>query len=368
MRKANILELTTTLGVGGTENVVSLLSRGLSREKYNVMVACLDKGGLLADELKQDGIEVHPLNAKGKLDLTIVPKLVRLLKTREIDILHTYLFHANFIGRICGKLAGVPVRISSERIMGMEPKYRLVLNRLTAGLCDAFTANSEAVKRFMVESTGLKPEKIVVIHNGIDTREYNISISKEDERKELGLGESPVVGMVSRLDRQKGHQYFIESAKIVLMEKQDTQFLIVGDGPLRKELESQVKELGISESVSFLGTRRDIPEILRAMDIFVLSSLWEGLPNVVMEAMASSLPVIATDVCGTPELVADGETGILVEAEDAKGMADAVLELLKNKTIAENMGKMGRKRVEAEFSLKLMIKKNENLYDNLLKK
>lgn len=360
MTKINVLELTTTLEVGGTERMLSYLVRGLDKEKFNVSIACLTHGGAVADELSADGFDVTALNMKGKLDFGVLARLYQLIKEKKVSILHTYLFHANFLGRIVGKLAGVPVIISSERIMGLEGKHRMIANKLTSPLTSALSCNADAVKKFMVEEIGLCTEKITVIHNGVDTEKFGISIDKNKVREKLGISADEVTCItVARLDGQKGMENLIGAAK----KNPKIKFLIAGDGPLREELENKSKD---SENILFLGLRRDIPELLKASDIFILPSLWEGFPNVVLEAMAANLPVIATNTSGTPEAVIDGETGMLVKPGDARQLAEAVKHMSSEPELMKEMGKRGRERAVKFFSLEEMIKKNEELYERLI--
>ena len=362
MTKINVLELTTTLEVGGTERMLSYLVRGLDKEKFNVSIACLTHGGAVADELSADGFDVTALNMKGKLDFGVLARLYQLIKEKKVSILHTYLFHANFLGRIVGKLAGVPVIISSERIMGLEGKHRMIANKLTSPLASALSCNAEAVKKFMVEEIGLPAAKITVIHNGVDTEKFGISIDKNKVREKLGISADEVTCItVARLDGQKGIEILIDAAK----KNPKIKFLIAGDGPLREELENKSKSKG-SENILFLGLRRDIPELLQAADIFILPSHWEGFPNVVLEAMAASLPVIATNTSGTPEAVIDGETGMLVKPGDARQLAEAVKHMSSEPELMKEMGKRGRERAVKFFSLEEMIKKNEELYERLI--
>ncbi|MFH1787846.1 MAG: glycosyltransferase [Candidatus Altiarchaeota archaeon] len=359
----NVLEFTTTLEVGGTERMLSYLVRGLDKEKFNVSVACLTHGGLLADELSADGFDVTALKMRGKLDVAVIWRLYRLIREKRVDILHTYLFHANLIGRIVGKLAGVPVIISSERIMGLEGRYRLLLNRFTAPLTSALSCNSEAVKKFMTDEVGLPGDKITVIHNGVDLDKFGVGADRKSIRRKLGLKNGDVACMtVARLDRQKGVEHLIDAAAMTPGAK----FLIAGEGPLKEKLEELAKAKGLGKSVTFLGLRRDIPELLKASDVFILPSLWEGFPNVVLEAMAAGLPVIATDTSGTPEAVVQGETGLLVSPANANALSDALKSMISNPERMREMGRKGRARAERFFSLDEMIRKNEDFYLKVL--
>jgi len=328
-------------------------------------------GGAVADEIEKAGARVINLGAKNKLDFRILFRLHRLLKEHKTDILHSFLFHANMLGRIVGKLAGVPVILSCERTMGMESKHRLLLNPLTAPLADKIITVSEAVREFAIAKIGIRPDKLITIYNGVDLSEFSQSPNSkgtEEAKRELGINPScMVVGTVGHLEKEKGCEYLLQAAAQVSAQDGNVTFLLVGDGSQRAKLENLAEDLSISSNVIFMGYRTDVPRILSVMDIFVLPSLYEGLPNALLEAMAACRPVVATQVGGIPEVVADGETGILVPQRDPGALARAICVLLEHRERAREMGIAGRKQVEKLFSVEKMIAKTEALYEELVK-
>jgi len=369
-RKIKVLYLINALHVGGAERVIARTVTGLDKNRYETIVCCLWMGGAAADEIEKAGVRVINLDAKNKLDFGILFRLYRLLKEHKIHIIHSFLFHANMLGRIVGRLAGVPIILSSERTMGMESKHRLLLNRITASLADKIVTVSEAVREFAIAKIGITPDRLVTIHNGVDLSEFLQSPNSErieEAKRELGIAPSHVVvGTAGHLEEEKGCEYLLQAAAQVSAQDGKVTFLLVGDGSQRAKLEHLAEDLGISSNVIFMGYRNDVPKILSVMDVFVLPSLYEGLPNALLEAMAACRPVVATQVGGIAEVVADGETGILVPPRDPGALAGAICVLLEDRERAREMGIAGRKQVERLFSVEKMVAKTEALYEELI--
>ena len=201
---------------------------------------------------------------------------------------------------------------------------------------------------------------------GIDLSRFARPVSSDAAREEMGVGTSRVVGIVAKLSAVKGHEHFLRAAARVRERRSDVIFLVVGDGPLRPQLESLTEELGLADAVRFVGVRKDIPEVLGLMDVFVLSSLSEGAPNVILEAMAAGLPVVASNVGGVPDIVRDGETGRLVEPGDHEALADAVLDILNDETRAGLMGRLARNVVRGEHDIDLVVEHAEQVFEELI--
>ena len=288
-------------------------------------------------------------------------KLSKIIHKEKIDIVHSWLFQANIISRISARLAGVNRVISSVRVMEQEKKWQLSIERITSNLCKKIIVNSRALKNFLLEKNVADSEKIEVIYNGIEVSENS---DKRNIFKELGLKENEkIIGTVGRLHKQKGIEYFLESAKIILPSVGfPLKFIIVGDGPERKKLESKARRLGIKNEVLFTGIREDAINLISIMDIFVLPSLWEGTPNVVLEAMLWGKPVISTEVGGVPELIENQVDGILVKPGNPVALADAVLQALKNERESIQMGIRAKEKVKKYFSIEKMVEQTEKLY------
>ena len=362
-KAVRIILLITELNVGGAERALARTVTGLSRDRYNPLVACLYDPGVVADQIRASGVQVIDLRAKGKWDLSVAWRLYRLLRHEHPAILHTWMFHANVLGRILGRLAGVPIIISSERTMGQESRWRYWLNRLTDPLTDRVVCVSQQVADFAVQEVGIPQHKIVVIPNGINLREFDRLPAKQQARAALELPyDRALIGTVARLDPVKRLDVLLQAMASV----KSVGAVIIGDGPERARLEALRKQLGLVERVRFVGQQSNVPEWLAAMDLFVLSSDWEGMSNALLEAMAASLPVVATAVGGTSGVV-DGVTGLLVPPRDPDALAEAIIALLQDRERAEAMGRAGRERVERYFSVERMVQQTEALYEELIR-
>ncbi|MEW5767278.1 MAG: glycosyltransferase [bacterium] len=369
--KLRVMQIIATLVVGGAESQLCELVKGLNKEKYEVSVCCLTRGGPLKEKIEELGIPVYILGKRNKLDFTVLFRLVSLLKRKKVDLVHTWMFTANMWGRLAAMLARIPCRIASERNVALaKGTCRNVIDKVLAGFTDLIIANSEGVKNSCLKA-GLPSEKLIVIPNSCDLARFDQRKDQGKIKSDLGIrDDSLLVGTVGNFkpQQQKGQQFLIQAAPEVLSLFPEAIFILVGDGPQREKIERLAVELSISEKVRFLGQRRDVPDILSCLDVFVLPSLYEGLPNVVLEAMACRLPVVGTDVGGTNELVLDGQTGILVPPKDPERLAEAIVTLLRDKGLTRRMAEAGRKRVEEEFSLERMVNSVEEVYDRLTRK
>ncbi len=286
-------------------------------------------------------------------------------------MLQTFLFHSDVVGRVVGRLArrsGVPAIASAVRASNLRNRrWQFLLQCVTAPLADAFTAVSSRTLEFAVQREGVSRDRAVVIPNGIDISRWNDLPDSAEARSELDLRQEDfVVGTLGRLHEQKGHVHLLDAAAEVLKERPRTVFLIAGYGPLRRLLEDKARELGVADRVRFLGYRRDVGRILAALDVFVLPSLWEGMSNAVLEAMAAGKPVVATAVDGNVDQVVHGRTGLLVPPADSAALAAAILEIARDPQAARDMGRLGRERVTAEFTLDRMTGAYLDLYGHLL--
>lgn len=357
-----ILYLITELETGGAQTALRRLLAGLDRACFSPTVACLYNGdGAVAQDIRGLGIQVFDARMRHKADVGALLRLYRWMRRVRPVILHTSLFHANVPGRILGRMVGVPIVICSERTMAMESEWRYRLNRWTIGLVDRVTAVSVNVHDFCISHIGLPAEKLVLIYNGV---ELPVALTTAlQARAELGLpAESAVIGAVSRLDAVKGVSILIQA----LARVDEAHLAIIGDGPERVALETLACSLGVAGRVRWAGHRRDVQHLLPAFDLFVQSSLHEGLPNAVLEAMAAGLPVVATAVGGTPEVVVDGVTGVLIPPLDPDALARAITRLLQDSDLRGAMGRAGRERVGQLFSAARMVERTEWLYQQLL--
>jgi glycosyltransferase involved in cell wall biosynthesis len=364
--------LITGTGTGGAEKILFELVSGLPPEKYLSRVISMKKPGATAKKISSAGVKVVSLGLPEKTDfryviflLFAVAKLLFLLLTDRPKILHCWLFQANIMGRFLARLCGVPVNISSLRVVEEERMVQYPIDLLSSRMVTKYTAVCKAVGDHYKKRLALSKDMIRVVPNGIDlesfTREPSSFDSQLKDKKYL------VVGAMGRLHYQKGFDVLISALPDVINEQDNVRVLIAGDGPRKNELEILIEKLDVGTNVELVGEVSGPVEFLRKLDIFVLSSRWEGMPNVVLEAMAQGLPVIGTKAGGTPELVVCGgsETGILIEPENIKELSGALLSLLGDPERRETMSKSSLERVK-KYDMDEMIQAYENLYSELL--
>jgi glycosyltransferase involved in cell wall biosynthesis len=270
-----------------------------------------------------------------------------------------------FWGRLAAWRAGVPIVASALHSTGW-PDGVGRLNRLLTPITDAFIAVADPHGQYLVEREGFPQRKVCVIPNGVDVERFRTGGERLAARKELGLTPTtPVAGIVAALRPEKNHELFLRAAASVRQRIPEATFLIVGDGPERPKLEAIAAELGIAQSVRFLGTRSDIPRLLAAMDVFALTSRMEANPVSILEAMATGRPVVAPKVGSIAESVADGVTGYLTEQGNGEQTAQRICELLENMELARSMGRAGQKIVVDRWSLDVMVRGYEQLMSRI---
>lgn len=356
----------TDLDPGGAERALVQLVTRLDRKRWLPALYCLSAPGPLVEPLQAAGIPVACLGARHAGHLGVILRLRRELCRFQPELLQTFLFHANFAGRIAGRLAGVPHLVAGIRVAEKRGRMHLWLDRLTNGLVERNVCVSQAVADFSMRVAGLRPEKVVVIPNGVDLSAFADVPPADLTPFEIPPG-SRVLIAVGRLDPQKGLEFLLDAMPQIVSQDHRVHLLLVGTGPLRPAIERWIGGKGLAGNVHLAGWRADVPSLLRASHALVLASLWEGMPNAVLEAMAAGLPVVATCVEGTTELVRDRETGRLVAPGSAGELALAITEILQNPGRAAAMGQAGQNRVRAEFSWEKAVARYDALYASLLK-
>lgn len=367
--RPRVLVLTVGFTVGGAEQLVLMTAPRMKREGFDVTVACLKGWGLLGDELEARGVRAVALGAKGVWDVRAVGRLLSMLRRDRIQILRAHLFLANQAARILGRLAGVPVVVTTHHDTDVWMKWHhRLLERLTAPLSDAIVACSEAVRRYAIDTYGVRPGLVRTVHNAIEIpEEAGDPLRRERVRRELGATRDDLlVGTVGRLiEPKKGLAVFLAAARLLAREFPRVRFALVGAGPAGAELEARAAREGVSHRTVFAGLRRDVTDVMRALDLFVQPSMWEGFGITLLEAMAAGTPLVASRVGGVPEVVVDGETGILVPAGDPEQLAEACAGLLRNRERASRFAKAGRARVEALFGIDRLARDLAGLYREL---
>jgi len=361
-----IFYFITDLGIGGAEKLlVSILSK-LDKNKYLPVVCCL-YGGELLNRIRELNIKVIDLKVKSKLDFSALLKLYCLLKQEGPDIIHTHLFHATIIGRIIARFAGVPIIISTQHYSSsFHGRLGMLADKLTAPLTDQIIAVSGAVKKFCVEEEGITSTKVRIIYNGIDLNSNSHDKGGLDLKKQLFLGNEPIIGTVGRFVEIKGYKYLFYAAKDIIKQYPNVKFILLGYGPLKNKLTKLTIELGLSDKVIFLDPAIKVTDFLSILDVYVLPSLSEGLSITLLEAMAMSKPVVVTNVGGNPEVVKDCETGLMVPARDPNSLSKAIISILKDRNFALKMALNARRRVEEKFNIDNMIMDTELVYDSLV--
>ncbi len=381
MGPVKILYIIGTLDVGGTEGQLVQLVTHLDPGRFKPVVFSLSSGGPHLSALAAAAIPAKVMGFRGFYRgfriflhfpkvMVQLSRLVHFMRQEQPTIVHGYLFWAYVIGTFAAKAAGVPIVIASRRGLGHfkanKPHY-LFLERLANRMTDLIVANSEAVKQDVVRQEKVDPSKVRVIYNGVDLSLYRGQEVDHHLKDALALSkEAKTVGVVANFIYYKGHRFLLQACADVKRKIPEVKFLLIGDGPLREELEDLAGELDLEKDVLFLGSRRDIPQLLAMVDLAVLPSLEEGFPNVVLEAMAAGKPVVATRVGGIPEAVVHGETGFLIPPGDSRALVDAIVELLSDPDRAVKMGAAGRKRVVREFPLDRMVHQMEQIYQELV--
>ncbi|MGH9434257.1 MAG: glycosyltransferase [Terriglobia bacterium] len=359
-----------SLHLGGSEKQLVQTALRLDAAKYEVTVGCLHAEGPLADPLRKARINVLEFDPKGGVgspsSVREMLRLARFLRRERYDVIHTFDLYSNLMGIPAAWLARVPLRISSRRDLGSwwwyTPRNRKILRKVL-GLSHVIVVNSQAVRNFMIDDDGYSTGKIQVVLNGIDVDQF--SQIKAGRREVLpGLNpEHRVVTLVANMNvATKGHAELIEAARSVCSRVPQARFVLVGDGRERAGLELRVQKVGLAGKVMFLGRRTDVPEILKCSDLSVLPSWAEGLPNVVMESVAVGTPVVATRVGGTPEIIEDEVSGLLVPPRDPAALAAAIIRLLEDPELAARMASKAIETLRERFSFSRMIQELEALY------
>jgi sugar transferase (PEP-CTERM/EpsH1 system associated) len=355
-----VLHVVLSLQVGGLEKfVLDLVDK--YKTNINSVIVCLEGKGELAQLL--DNIKIIELEKASGLSLKIVMQLVALVKKLDIDIIHTHNPGPHYYGAITGFLTGCPVIHTKHGRNRPTVKKKVWLNRIFSFFTEKIVAVSQNAADVCLDVEKIPLSKLVVILNGIDTSTFRPV--QNDNVNEL----LPVrIGIVARLSWEKDHSTLLNACKLLADKNSFFHLEIIGDGPLRDTLEGTAGTLGLDKFVSFSGMRHDVPELLRQLDIFVLSSTTEGISLTLLEAMATELPVVATNVGGNPEVVLDGETGYIVPSQNPEEMANKLLLLINDKKLRQQMGFKGRERVIENFSIIETARKYEALYREVLNK
>jgi glycosyltransferase involved in cell wall biosynthesis len=363
--RMRVLFVTDQLVIGGAERQLIEMCRLFNRDGFELYVFTTVSGGHLQDQFEELGVVVHANDHKFKPGVVTAVRLAKFIVDRRIDIVHSWLWYSTAICYLATRLTrrarwiatvhGVP--------LGFGKRHEYV-ERLAYRAVDRITTISQYNYHLLVDAHQVSA-KATVIYNGIDSTiglpEGKRGVSPRERR-------GAVIGCIANFGKEKGHGFLVEAIALITDEVPDLKLLLVGDGPLRPQIEKAIADQGLEDHILLLGQRDDVPEILAGLDFTVLSSLSEGMPVSIMEAMVAHLPVVATDVGGISEIVVDGETGLLVEPENPRQLAAAMMRLLVNPQRRAEMGEMAYRRVAEVFAIGRTVESYEKLYAELYRK
>lgn len=371
MRK--ILLVIGQLGFGGAERQLLYLLQRLDRRRFDPLLCVLAPGEMMPG-FQSLGLPIVVLKRYlPRYDVLPLLGLLALTRRWRPDLIHSFMTLANFFGLVTAKICRIPLLVAErnvEPLPGADMKrFHHWIDCLAISRAAAVVANSRAGAVLAVTTKGAPPEKVYIIPNGISTEPFDNLENPRAKRRELGLSPDRfTIGIIGSLvGKRKDHETFLRAMHSLAQRRSRSfQIVCVGGGPKLAETRLLARQLGLAERTWFAGVRTDVPGILAALDLVVSSSQWEGMPNVIMEAMAAGKPVVATAVGGTPELVIPGETGFLVPPRDPEALAQACQKMMENPGQAVEMGRAGRSRIEKFFSIEKMVRDTEKIYQRLL--
>lgn len=363
-----VVYVTETLGKGGAESQLSHLATRLRDYGHASSVISLSAAGWWASRLNEWGVPIATLSFKSGLwakNVRPFCRLVSVIREQRPDAVVSFLYPCSIWASLAGHLAGVPLVVASRRDCGFQREEASLpnwLERLSYAATTLFVANSHAVAESLERSEEIRADRIEVIYNGVDLPEISLQ-QNQALRKRLGLSDlRPVIGMMANFWPHKNHLMLVRAAKLIIKKVPEAGFVLVGrDDEYQKQVRAQIADMRLESNFLLLGQLDGAHDLVPALDICVLCSRSEGFSNTILEYMAYGKPVIATRVGGNPEAVVDGETGLLVEPEDAEGLAAAVLTLIRDPVERIQMGLRGRIRAEAEFNWDMALKRWDKL-------
>lgn len=369
-----ILYVIENIFFGGGERVFGQLIQGLDKEGFHIYVACRAEGIFI--EKIRNRAEIIPFDMRGPLCLSKIGALAKIIREKNIQIVHSQGGRADFFARLAARCAKVPIvstiaaPVEEYEVCTLKKLLYVMLDRFSERSVDKFIVVSEALKEVLVQKHKIPENKIATIYNGIEVDEYYSNAGKVSRiKQDLKVGEGVrLVGAIGRLAQVKGFKYFLEAIEIIERKEKrsNIKYLIVGEGRLRKKLEELADKLKIKEKVIFTGFRKDIKDILASLEILVLPSIREGQPIVALEAMASGLPIVATNFEGVNETIENGRTGMLVPVKDVKALAEAIVSVLDDSKKAERLVSQARAVVSKKFNIEDKIAQHQRLYEKLL--
>jgi glycosyltransferase involved in cell wall biosynthesis len=373
-RQHNILHYIETGGPGGAETILLNIAGNIDRQQYHSRVV-LHKSDWLFNQLSKHEIETEIIPSKYSWDISFLIKFIGYCRRHKIDLIHSHLFGANLYGCLAGAILRIPVIATFHNelfFLGRSEKFLAIKSFIIRRFASRMVFVAMYMKRDYADHSMYPENKSLVIYNGIELMDDKEDFDSSVLRRELGISDHDLlVGHVANFRAPKGHRYLLEAASLVCDKIPGVRFLLIGeegDGTIKREIEDIIAEKDLRDNIKLLGFRKDVVDLLRIIDVFVLSSISEGLPLSVIEAMASGKPVVATEVGGLSEIVVQDQTGYLVEPGNPAALADRLVTLLENRDLRNRMGRAGRAIVEDRYSLKVMIDSYQNLYGKLIER
>ena len=371
--KRNILYLTSPVTLAGVERVILTYLDHCNRSIFNVIIVAFINAARVADnafirEVQRRGIAIEVIPLTRAFDLSNIGEVIRNIKRYKIDLLHSHGYRADIVGVLAARLARRPIVSTVHGWTPISRKLKLYeyIDKKCLRLFNKILTVSTEIKREL-EKSGIDPSKIVKIHNAVTIQNHCSYPGEKTLREDLKFDkDTRLIGMVGRLSPEKGGEYFLMSCKELFKKYQDLKAIILGDGPERRYLENFSKELGINNKVFFLGHRSDVERVYTALDILVVPSITEGVPMVVLEAMAFSKPVVATNVGGVSEIIDDRKTGLLVTPKDPDDLTKKITFLLDNMNFSQALGMKAKALVEDKFNAVHWAREIENHYSVIL--
>lgn len=371
-RKLKVLQVVASLHLGGFERVVSNICKNIDKNRFNIAVFCVKHtNGFIGKQLQDEGFNIQGASAQNsssrKSKYLSFLKLHDYSKKAKIDILHSHgstgFVDAGFVSLISKSVKHIHTFHFGN--YPNRPPKKFLLEFIFSRVPKQLVAVSHHQRNLLIKNYKLDPKRILTIWNGV--KEVNKTTDIQKIKTEFNIPmQSPVVGTIANLIEQKGYEYFLQTCQIINKSLPNVYFVIIGGGPLELQVIEQAHHLGIQHRVIFAGSRTDAPALLPAFDVFLLASLWEAMPLVLLEAMAAGIPIIATDVGDNGLIVSDGEAGFIVPVKDVLRMASHVKQLLQDRHLSVTMGAIGKERFKCHFSAKTMVTQYEALYESLI--
>ena len=368
-KKIKLTHIICSLGYGGAERFLIDLIKNTDQEKYEISVLCVIEGGPLVKELELNGIETLIIGKKTKLGISTIWKIYKYLKKEKIQIVHTHLFAGDTWGRIAAVLARTSVIISTEHSVNFnEGIIKRLVKKFLSYFTDKIVAISKTVKENSQKRDWINPKKIDVIYNGINLEKFSLPPLTPLRLGGETVGANIILGFVARLEKEKGAEYLIKAmstteGSLLQNIQRDIELKILGDGTQRKNLETMSEQFGLKDKIEFLGFKNNPANFYQEIDILIIPSLWEGLSITALEAMASGVPIIASNTGGLKEIIEDGKSGLLFESENSKDLAKKIFWAIKNYDKINLMAKKAKIKIE-DFDIKKKAKEYERIYEN----